>query len=81
MKIKVIQPLSVACTDGAVRYCRPGEVVSVYHTNGRRLLYARLAQWISRDTFDPAWDVPEFMKAAKPQHDKMLRSATNKGAA
>jgi hypothetical protein len=81
MKIEVIKDLTVACSDGIIRYSKPGEIVSVYHVNGRRLLYARMAKWIGREIFDPIWDPPAAMKAAIPQLDKMVRGAMNKGAA
>jgi len=81
MKIKVIQPLTVACSDGVIRDCKPGDLVSVYHINGRRLLYRNMATWIASETFDPFWDPPAFMKEAAPQKDKMVRGAMNKGAA
>jgi hypothetical protein len=81
MKINVIRNLTIACSDGAVRYCKPGDVISVFHVNGRRLLYSRMASWVARETFDPIWDPPEIMKAAVPQQDKMMRGMLNKGAA
>jgi hypothetical protein len=81
MKIKMNQPLTVACTDGIVRNCVPGDVVSVYHLNGRRLLYRRLADWICIEPLDPIWDPPAHLKMAVPRHDKMARGAMNKGAA
>jgi len=81
MKLKVIQNLTVACSDGEIKDCVPGDLVSVYHQNGRRLLYRRMAMWIGREPFDPAWDPPDFMKLSVPQHDKMMRGAMNKGAA
>ena len=81
MKIKVTRDLTVACSDGVIRDCRPGDLISVYHHNGRRLLYRRMAVWLGAEPFDPAWDPPEFMKLAVPQRDKMVRGAMNKGAA
>jgi hypothetical protein len=81
MKIRINQNLQVACTDGQIRDCKPGDIVSVYHVNGRRLLYRRMAVWLGSEACDPLWDPPQFMKAAVPQHDKMVRNATNKGAA
>ena len=81
MKLKITQPLTVACSDSTVRDCKPGDVVSVYHANGRRLLYRRMALWVGSEPFDPAWDPPPIFKMAVPQHDKMMRGVNNKGAA
>ena len=84
MKIRITRDLMVACTDGVVRTCKPGDAVSVYHLNGRRLLYRRMALWIGSEACDPQWDPPPHMKEMKaliPQHDKMIRGAMNKGAA
>lgn len=81
MKIRLLNDLTVPCTDGVLRECRAGDIVSTYHLTGRRLLYRRLAVWIAAESCDPAWNPPEFMKAVKPQHDKMMRGALNKGAA
>jgi hypothetical protein len=78
MKIKAVRDLIVACSDGAVRTCKPGDVISVYHVNGRRLLYSRMALWLEREPFDAAWDPPEAFKMAVPQQDKMVRGAMNK---
>lgn len=81
MKIKLQRNLTVACTDGVLRECKPGDVVSVYHASGRNLLYRRLAVWVGREPFDPLWDPPALMKAVAPERDKMMRGAMNKGAA
>lgn len=81
MKIRAMKELMAACSDGVVRDCKPGDVISVFHATGRRLLYRRMALWVGSEPFDVLWDPPASMKEARPQRDKMLRGMMNKGVA
>lgn len=79
MKIQMTADLIVALKDGSLPVMhKAGEILSVYHRIGRRLLYARQAKWIEREEGDPDWTPIENFRVAAPSHDKMVRGSTNK---
>ena len=78
MKIVLQQDVMVATKDGRCDIRKAGEIVSVFHRMGRRLLYNRAAKWVGAEEGDPFWMPVPMMRAAIPERDKMIRSALNK---
>ena len=79
MKIILKRDIVVALKNGRTpEMHKAGEVLSVYHNIGRRLLLGQSAKWIEREDGDPFWVPIPQLRAGVPQQDKMLRQATNK---
>jgi hypothetical protein len=82
LKIQILRDVSVVDRDGRNLPRKAGEVVSVYHAQGHRLITHRFALWVAREDSDPYWDPIPMYRAAIPQRDKMIHKAqTNKGGA
>jgi hypothetical protein len=78
MKIQILRDVTVADSTGKVVPRKAGEIVSVYHAHGHRLITHRFALWVDRESFDPYWEPIPMYRAAIPQQDKMMRKAHNK---
>lgn len=78
MKIQILRAVTISDRTGTVAERKPGEIVSVYHAQGHRLITHRIALWVSAESCDPFWDPIPLYRAAIPQTDKMLRKAHNK---
>jgi hypothetical protein len=81
MKIHIIKEVTVTEKTGRVRECKVGDTASVYHVQGRRLIYGNFARWIGMEPSDPFWEPVPYLRAILPKHDTMIRKALNKGAA
>ncbi len=79
MKIQILRDVTVADSTGHVAPRKAGEIVSVRHAHGHRMITWRHALWVSREDFDPFWEPIPMYRAAIPQVDKMMHKAhTNK---
>jgi len=79
LKIQMLRDVNVVDRDGRNLPRKPGDIVSVYHMQGHRLITHRFALWVAREEFDPHWDPIPMYRAAVPKVDKMIhKAAVNK---
>lgn len=67
MKIQLLKALVVPLKDGSIPVQhKAGEILSVYHRTGRRLIYSLQAKWVSGEEGDPLWTPVVFLRV-QPQ--------------